>query len=484
MRPSLLQEITLYRYRYAVGYGLVVLLVLALLSIDISSIPYGLSDDEMKSAVISNSFNPLAPSATDVINLPYHLLQKASISLFGLSAFSVRLPSILLGLLAVITLGVTLNLWFRKNIAAMSLLIAASSAPFIAMARSGTASVLYMLLLLLLMLSAALLTSHKRNTFVWKIMVLVAGILLLYMPLGLYAVIALLLAGIFHPHVRYQFKRTRWWQFLSLGVLGVILIAPIGIAVFKDAGTLRSLFGLFGPSTPLTLDGVATSALVLAKSMLSFHSPQVTDNISPYFSLPLVLLVVFGLSRTIIDRHAARSYLLHIWLLVSLPLLILNPNNFPLLFVPAMFLMAIGIETFLREWYEVFPRNPYARIGGLAPVALIVIGLIAIGMSRYFYGYTYSDTKKNFHPEISAVRDVIKPQVTTELVVPSDQLAFYDILRREYPLLSVVTPERASSKQSTIVLANTKYRPDKQIEKIVTSYYSVDPVLLRTYRTQ
>ena len=92
MKPSLFRELTLYRYRYAVGYGLFIVFLLGMLLTDIGSVPSGISDSEMRSAVASNALNPFIPHASDVISLPYHLLQKLSISLLGLSPFSIRLP--------------------------------------------------------------------------------------------------------------------------------------------------------------------------------------------------------------------------------------------------------------------------------------------------------------------------------------------------------------------------------------------------------
>lgn len=483
MKPALFREITLYRYRYVITYGLVALLAGLVLFTDISSVPGGIKDTEAASVVASNSLNPLNPKAIDVVNLPYRMLQKISIGLFGLSPLTIRLPSVILGFAACGLLAVALNLWFRRNIATIALALAITSVPFIAMARAGTADILYMVLLLLVLLGAAKLTMQKQSRFAWKLLVAIAGLLLLYMPLGVYAVVTLFVAGIFHPHVRYQLKRTKWWQYLVLALLACVLLAPVVIASIQDLTTVKHLFGATQLRAKLNPDTLLASSVMVIETLFAFHKPHITNLFIPFLSLPLTLLVLFGLVRTIADHHAARSYMLHMWLFVSIVLLFLNPTSFPLLFIPCVFLIAIGLETFMREWYQVFPKNPYARLSALVPLMLIVIGIIAASTTRYFYGFYYSDTRSAYKPELASVREVLKPHVKTHLVVPANEHAFYDILRSKYPQLTVTGPSSVveASTNELIILASADQSTEQIPDKIVTSGHKEDGVLLRVY---
>lgn len=483
MKSTVLREVLLYRYRYIIGYILFVVLLVALLLTDISSVPGGISLGEMESSIASNSLNPLAPLASDVINLPYHLLQKLSIGLFGLSPLSIRLPSLVLAFGASIVLAIMLNQWFRKGTATLTLLLAITSVPFLTMGRVGTAGVLYMLLLLIIMLGAAKLTTRSTGTFVWKLVIASAGLLLFYMPLGIYAVIALLIAGVIHPHVRYQIKRTRLWQYLVLFTAAGILLTPLILAGLNDMSTVRVLFGLDALRDRFTLTNLGVSLMSIFKTLFLFHKPSVGEVVTPFLNLTFMLLIAFGLVRTILDRHSARAYLLLIWLGISVPLLIINPNQFALLFVPCLILMAVGLETFMREWYQLFPRNPYARIGGLFPVMLLTLGMVSIAASRYFYSYYYTDTTQVYRPELSAVRQVINPHVRTQLIVPTEEVAFYDILRSKHDKLTVASPETASSDVAEqIVLARSGQSAEQPADKIVTSHFSQNNVLLRVYK--
>lgn len=483
MKPSLLREITLYRYRYIIAYALVIVLLGLLLLTDVNTVPGGIRDREAASAIASNSLNPFSPQAVDVINLPYKLLQKLSISLLGLSPLSIRLPSIVLGFFACGLLAVALNLWFRKNIATIALLLAITSVQFVAMARSGTAEALYMVLLLLVLLGAAKLTMQKQSRFLWKMLLTAAGLLLVYMPLGIYAVVTLFIAGVFHPHVRYQLKRTLWWQYLILAFIAAALLAPVIVASLQDITTLKNLFGLVQLRDKLQPGVLLSSTVTILKTLFIFNKPYVSDVIAPFLSLPLMLFVIFGLVRTIIDHHAARSYMLHMWLVVSLLLLLLSPTSFPLLFVPCMFLIAIGLETFMSEWYQVFPHNPYARLAALMPLTLIVVGTLTIGITRYFYGFYHSDTRNIYNPELVAVTQSLRPVVPTRLVVPEKQIGFYDILRSKYPQLTVGGPESINDPAASqlIVLASAGNKTTKTPTRIITSAYKENAVLLRIY---
>lgn len=137
----------LYRWRYVLGYGLIGLTVIGLLIVAGLFIPGGLSQAEMHSVVSSNasalSLDSFQPES--VINLPYHLLQHASLSLFGVSNISIKLPSLLLGLFSVVGMFLLLRMWFRENVAVLTAVIVITTGQFLFVAQSGTSSIVYLL---------------------------------------------------------------------------------------------------------------------------------------------------------------------------------------------------------------------------------------------------------------------------------------------------------------------------------------------------
>ena len=109
-----ISKLFLYRHRFIIGY---ILLGLAFLTL-LFSLPLftqqGLSEAEIESATSSYYLNFGSVTSGDLVDLPYRLLQKSSIAIFGLTAYSIKLPSILIGLLLGILLILILNRWFTR----------------------------------------------------------------------------------------------------------------------------------------------------------------------------------------------------------------------------------------------------------------------------------------------------------------------------------------------------------------------------------
>src|SRR5262245_39032328 len=131
LRTTFIREITLYRYRYIISYGLFAVLLFGLLLFATGEIPRGLSSSEMQSTVTSVNINLLNPKAENVIDAPYHLLQKASVQLFGLQPASIRLPSIIIGVATGLGMIIMLQRWFKRNVAVLTAIIMSTSVGFL-----------------------------------------------------------------------------------------------------------------------------------------------------------------------------------------------------------------------------------------------------------------------------------------------------------------------------------------------------------------
>ena len=110
----------LYRYRFIWGYFVLLLVFFGLLSFLPSIAPGGISSTEMQSVVESQKVTQNFISDGRVIDLPYHALQKACISIFGLSLYTIKLPSIIIAVLTALFLILLLNRWFKSDVAIVS----------------------------------------------------------------------------------------------------------------------------------------------------------------------------------------------------------------------------------------------------------------------------------------------------------------------------------------------------------------------------
>jgi hypothetical protein len=164
---------------------------------------------------------------------------------------------------------------------------------------------------------------------------------------------------------------------------------------------------------------------------LNFISPQSGVLMTPFLGLGSIALILIGIWQLFKIRYTARSYTLTAWIILLIPILIINPMYTSITFVPLLLLLASGLSYLLSYWYRMFPRNPYARFVGLVPLAVLVGGLVVTGLDRYFDGYRYDpETASSFNRDLTLFNTKIRGQYITRLVVTMDEKPFYDAVAR------------------------------------------------------
>ena len=484
VKSSFIREITLYRFRYIIGYGFFAVLLFSLLLFGLNDFPRGISDSEMQSATTSVHINVLTPKANNVIDAPYHLMQKASIQLFGLTPFAIKLPSVVLGVISGLALIVMLQRWFRRNVAVITATLMSTSAGFISMARLGEPLIMTTFWTIILLLASTYVLHKTRGVFFWKVICFVSVGLLLYSPLGIYPLIAMFIAGVLHPHVRHRLKQGTWWQFVIIAGAFLVSVTPLTIAMVHDLQVGLQLLGVSNIS--LHFWDLYDAAKTVLPNMFNYQQSHLGAITTPLFGLTSTALLLLGFLKLFTVWHSARSYMLFIWLLLLIPALLFNPSAILMIIVPAALIMAIGVETLIREWYGLFPRNPYARIAALVPLSILLASVVMTNVERYYYGNHYSASTA-FHAELPAVRAALSRndinRANIHLVVPDKQVAFYDILRREYRSLTVSSlVGDASAERTLLVTAASPSQPTQVIPyRILTNDLSKNAALLRVY---
>lgn len=447
-----------YRHRYIIGYSLVAIGLIAVLLFAGLFLPGGISSDEMQSVVKSNSINLFDFNSLAVINLPYHLLQKASLSLLGVSLFSIKLPSMILAFVSAIGLVILLIRWFKPNIAILASLIAITTGQFLFIAQDGTPGILYLFWAVWLILLALLVTSQKRHRTLIKIAFFIIAALSLYTPLSIYMLVAIATAMLLHPHLRYLLKHLSRLRIIVGLVFAFLAIIPLLFAVIKNPQLGLSLLGI-----PTHLPDFLSNFASLGAQYLGFFKPSGTTIMTPIFELGSMLIIALGLFNTFKTIATARSYVILIWVLCLLPFIILNPAFASIMFLPLVLLLASGLKFLLSYWYDLFPRNPYARIGGLIPIIILVGVLVFSGADRYIYGYQYDP---NLVPNFSKDINII-PKGVNNLVVSENELPFYDVVSRYNKEILVSTQPYSNSFLATRQ-ANTPFTGYK-INRIITA---------------
>lgn len=482
MKPSLLRELTLYRFRYVIGYGAFFVILALSLFTYIETIPYGLTQGELNSAVTSMHLNLRAITPLNLVDVPYHAMQKVSISLLGLSSFSIKLPSILIAFGTGVCLVFMLRKWFRDNVAVISSLLAVTTIPFLSGGRTGTSLIMTFFWTSLLLLAATNALHVKKFCALWKVMGLIAALALLYSSFGIYPLIALSISGILHPHVRHMFRTTKPAGFVVYGLIAAIGLAPLVLGAISHPAILGTLAGI--QFQPITTDRLLDNARQLYGLFVNPIGPAIRgDFVVPLFGTATLAIMAFGLLRTISDRYSARSYMLLIWLGFLFPLVLLNPSTPFVVFIPSILLLAIGTESLIRTWYDIFPFNPYARIGALIPLVILLGSMMGTNMYRYFYGHLYSHSDTHLHSELAAIRqtlgrtDINKSNVT---LVADDNQKFYDLLRRDYKFLKVTSSATMPQKGTVITLDGAELA-EQTPHRILTNARADDARLLTVY---
>lgn len=468
----------LYRWRYPLGYAVFCVVAAALLVIAGLFVIGGLSQPEINSALISEALNPskmFALQPEQLLFLPYRLLQAVSIAVIGFTPFGIKLPSMLLGLLSAFGLVLLLQLWFRRNVAIIAATIGATSSQFLLISQSGHAGVSYIFLAIALLLLASLITRQGKLAPFWTILAFMVAGISLYMPLNVYILAALAATCAFHPHARHiLFKKTSK-PALAIGTLlfGAI-VAPLAVGIFHQPQLGLTMLGVVLDPAQLL-----SNLSLLATNYGSFYTPSSGIQIVPVFSLGTVLLILLGTYQLFTAKYTTQSYIISFWLLLLVPFIIMNPEYVSITFVPAVLLIANAIQYLIRSWYRLFPRNPYARIFGLLPLAVVLIGTVTTSIDRFAYGYHYApDRYSVYNYDISMLNKLVKeePKEQSEIVIVASakNKDLYSAFARQNSAserLSVTTtaPERLNEGTTLIVARDASVNAAQIPTKIATT---------------
>lgn len=479
-----INDLLIYRWRYAIGYGIVGILLVASLFFAGLMVPGGLSQHEMASTVASSSINFDDLSQVVVPDLPYHLLQLLSINLLGVTTLSVKLPSLIFGLLTAVGIIFLLRQWFSYNVALLAAIIAISTSQFLFIAQNGTPLIMHMFWPVWLLLSATMIARHVRPVLVWRILFFILAALSLYTPLSIYILITIAIAVMLHPHLRYLFWRIPSGDIAFSAIVAGLLLIPLvyTIVIKPDFGLM--LLG-FTNIQPDILNGLTT----VAKQIFDFRGAALAPNgmMLPLFSLGSILLILLGVFSVARARHSVKTYLILLWLLLLIPLTISEPSHLIIAFVPMILLLASGLSFLFQYWYKLFPKNPYARIAGLLPLAILVGGLVASGLERYLYGYMYSTTAANaFSSDMSLLnKEVSRVDGPVTLVAGESELKFYQAVADKSNDKIVVSGSPASSETDRIILtreAHSGAPEGKELDRIVADGMSENSDRLYVYK--
>ncbi len=432
-------------------------------------LPGGLSPQEMDSVVVSQSLSAGSPATRAVADLPYHAVQAALIALFGVTILTIKLPSLILALLSALGLIMLLRRWFKPNIAVMASLIAISTSQFIYIAQLGAPSIMYIFWPIALLLLGTQVTRVQKWRFLWKILFALTAALSLYTPLSIYPLLAIALAIALHPHLRAIVRKLSHTRLAVIGVIFLLVSAPLIYLIVLRPQLAVELLGIPPIWPPALSDNIAT----LINQYFIFWQPNSGSVMTPVYGLGTALIICMGLYRLVRTRETTRSYLIIIWLVCLLPVLLFNPALTAVTLVPSVLILAAGLTSLIGYWYRLFPRNPYARVAGLIPVAILMSALLVSGLTRYAYGYHYNPAMvEQFSQDLSLL-----PADAKHLIVAQTEVDFWQAIAHRKDGLRVAThpPSSISDVQTFVMTREARGEVEGyQIVRIITGPRSAD----------
>lgn len=162
-------------------------------------------------------------------------------------------------------------------------------------------------------------------------------------------------------------------------------MVPLVYASIISHDTLFTLLGITA-----TMPDLKANLVSLAKDMFGFGVSTGGYYIRPAYSLGIMMIALIGLVSLFTNKHTARSYVVLTWGALLTVIVILNPHMVSYLFPLVALLISFGMLTLITSWYKLFPHNPYARIAGMIPLGIIVVGVMTSGVSRYINNYQYN----------------------------------------------------------------------------------------------
>lgn len=424
MKKIIISKLFLYRHRFIIGFVLLGVAYLGLLfGLPLLS-PGGLSSAEMESAARSFDLHFDSIFRGDIVDLPYRALQKLSILAFGLTVYSVKLPSIIIGAMLGGLLILLLNRWFKNNVALLASILAALSASFLYLAGSGTPLIMLVFWPTLLLWLGSKIQGVTKPKPMYCFVFAFALLGSIFTPHLIYLAFFIVLFAILHPHLRFTIKTLPTAPLILTIFIVIAGLAALVMAAFINPSIVAEL--LLAPNFSLS-----TFIENIKVAFLPFFSWNTAiDNIflSPFIGLASVALAIIGLLSTTKGFFASRNSIASWLIIFTIILSGLNPESAILILLPMSILIAHGLRYILSKWYDLFPDNPYARISAVFPIGIFLAIMIIGGINHFLFGYRYVPmVADNFNNDIHLISENLSTGTTIYIIDSTTEYNFFKI---------------------------------------------------------
>ena len=480
MKKREISKLFLYRYRFHIGYILLslafIFLVLVIPEISIK----GLSDIEMRSTSDSYNLHFSSITSTNLVDLPYHILQKLSILIFGFNTFAIKLPSTLVATALGFLLILLLNRWFKSNVALLSSVLAILSIPFLFLASSGSPAIMVVFWPCLLLWLGSKIQGEKKPRASFCFIFAFALLFSIFTPHMIYLAIFIVAYVLLNPHLRFTVRtlpKLPFFSFCAIIALGLIILI---MNFISNPTVAANLFAAENLSFEQYLINIKDSLT----PFFNWSTNSEGIYLTPLISLPLLFLAFTGLFSTVKGFFASRNSIATCLIIFTLFISGFSPDASLLYILPLSILVAHGLKYILKKWYGLFPENPYARVFGILPISTFIIIMIISSLSHFIFGYRYTPSVANcFRDDLKLVSEL--PENTTLLL--NQNTTEYTFYKAYEDRTHNITIKTIGEKDLTYPIAtlgkieDLKELKKAKIEKIITSPKSLNSDIIYIY---
>lgn len=477
MKKIIISKLFLYKHRFQIGYILLGLAYIALLFTLPLFAQTGISEPEMQSVVSSNELGFDSVVNGDLVDLPYRVIQKASIKVFGLSAYSIKLPSIIVGLLLGFFIILLLNRWFKNNVSLISSVFIILSTTFLFLAGNGTPLIMLVFWPVILLWLGSKIQGEKKPNPYYCFLFAIAMLLSIFTPYMIYFAIFCVVFVFAQPHLRFTVRSLPRIPLIIVGILTLSGIAALIVNIINYPDVIAELLAAKGQINYLSN--------INAGIRLLFSWGGTTENalLTPLIGLPVLAISLIGLFSTTKGFFASRNSIASLLILYTIIISGFNENAIVLVIIPLAILTAHGIKYILEKWYGLFPENPYARIFALLPLTVLMGLIIVPSFSQYANGYKYNpNVANNFTEDLGIIKENLHEGT---LLIENNDLAyrFYQILEKSTNIKVKNSIDQIDQSQSIATLGKTTFNLEGYgLYRIITSEKSDNSDIIYIYK--
>jgi hypothetical protein len=341
----------------------------------------GLSSSEMATLTQTRSLTSILEAG---VNAPYNTAVFFSRSLSD-SIFTIRAVSAAVGIISGVLFFVIVSRIVTTSVAYATTLLFVTSSLFLAVSRQATALVMLFSLLSIIAVGYYL-RFVRPNILTAPLVCLVIG-LGLYVPGMVLFIVPMVLWQ--YKYFRRLFEAQSPIFIIATSLLFGLLLSPLIVSLVRDPGLWQDYLGFSSLTVSLLDVGRNILQAVGSIFIISPKLPEIWLGKQPILDVFTAALFIYGLVSLFRHLRLDRT-LIFLFVIIFSFLWIGFTGYLPYIVVilPFLYLVcAVGLQSLLRKWLLVFPRNPIARGVGYALIGIGVVLAANFQLQRYFVAW-------------------------------------------------------------------------------------------------